>query len=588
LPADSPVEQLRLTLGTAPDRGGSLALKLLPLLPELARPGGQELAHLSDLSDDELAQRSGVPVAPLRALLRCVREVGVQRAADALAEHVGEDAPPRSYPTPEPLAKLMAALLTDENGMVAAQVFDPACGSGGLLLAAAQTGITNVFDQDSRKSHTVQTDARLRVGVPSANVAVTTGDSLRDDAFRELEVDAALCNPPYGERDWGHDELAADPRWAYGAPPRSESELAWAQHCLAHLRPGGTAVILMPPAVADRAAGRSVRTELVRSGALRAVVAMPPGTAPPLHLGLHLWLLRAPEPSRSTAEPVLFIDAAGIGHKLVDDAVISCWRRFLSNSEEFDTVPGVARSRPAIDLLDSTVDLTPTRHVHTAGVAEEPTGFADRSEALRSRLRRSAGALGRLSSREWPPAGAEPATWRSATVADLVRGGALELFESRSQTRTMQSRTATSARQGTAIRLRDVIVPETLGSDRTLTAQVATERDEGVPLGARTLLLRTDPDRVDPWFLAGFLSAEDNVHAATSGSSVPRVDVRRLRVPLMAIEQQHEYARAFRELDAIRVAARITTNLAGETARHLATGLTSGSLLPPGSEPPTD
>jgi hypothetical protein len=285
---------------------------------------------------------------------------------------------------------------------------------------------------------------------------------------------------------------------------------------------------------------------------------------------------------------VLFIDAAGIGHKLVDDAVISCWRRFLSNSEEFDTQPDLARSRPAIDLLDSTVDLTPARHVHTAGVAEEPAGFADRAEALRSRLHRSAGALRRLSSREWPPAGAEAATWRSATVADLVRGGALELFESRSQARVTRDRTATSAPQDVAARLHDVIVPETLGSDRTLTAQVATERDEGVPLGARTVLLRADPERVDPWFLAGFLSAEDNVHAATSGSSVPRVDIRRLRVPLLTIERQRAYRRAFQEIEAIRTAARITTNLAGETARHLATGLTSGSLLPPGSEPPTD
>jgi SAM-dependent methyltransferase len=588
LPADSPTEELRLALGTTPDRGGSLGLNLLPLVPELARPGGQELAHLGDLPDDELAQQAGVPAAPLRALLRCIREVGAKKAADVLVEHIGEDAPPGAYPTPKPLADLMAALLTDENGIVPAGVFDPACGSGTLLLAAAEAGITNVFGQDSTASHTVQTDVRLRVAAPSANVTVTTGDSLRDDAFPKLDADAALCNPPYGERDWGHDELAADPRWVYGAPPRSESELAWVQHCLAHLKPGGTGVVLMPPAVADRAAGRSVRSELVRSGALRAVVALPPGTAPPLHLGLHLWLLRAPEPSRSTAEPLLFVDAAVTDRELLGDVVISRWRRFLSAPEDFDTDPGLARSRLAIDLLDSTVDLTPARHVHTAAVTEEPAGFADRAEALRSRLQRSAGALRRLSSREWRPAGAKPATWRNATVADLVRGGALELIEPRPQARTTRGRTDTSPPRDIVIRLRDVIVPETLGSDRALAARIATERDEDTLLGARTALLRADPGRIDPWFLAGFLSAEDNVHAATTGSSVPRVDVRRLRVPLLPIEWQHEYARAFRELDTIRVAARITTNLAGETARHLATGLTSGSLLPPGSEPPTD
>ncbi|MFD4794046.1 substrate-binding domain-containing protein, partial [Streptomyces anulatus] len=41
-------------------------------------------------------------------------------------------------------------------------------------------------------------------------------------------------------------------RWEYGLPARAEAELAWVQHALAHLREGGTAVLLMPPAAAAR------------------------------------------------------------------------------------------------------------------------------------------------------------------------------------------------------------------------------------------------------------------------------------------------------------------------------------------------
>ncbi|WP_392973119.1 class I SAM-dependent DNA methyltransferase [Streptomyces sp. LN245] len=119
-----------------------------------------------------------------------------------------------------------------------------------------------------------------------------------------------LCNPPFAVRDWGHDELAYDPRWAYGVPPRAESELAWVQHALAHLAPGGYAVLLLPPAAASRASGRRVRAELVRAGALRAVVALPVGASVPLHVGLQIWILRRPEPGGAERKSVLFVDTA--------------------------------------------------------------------------------------------------------------------------------------------------------------------------------------------------------------------------------------------------------------------------------------
>ena len=62
-----------------------------------------------------------------------------------------------------------------------------------------------------------------------------------------------MCNPPFADRNWGLEKLADDPRWVYGVPPRLESELAWVQHALAHVVPGGSVVMLMPPAAAPRA-----------------------------------------------------------------------------------------------------------------------------------------------------------------------------------------------------------------------------------------------------------------------------------------------------------------------------------------------
>jgi hypothetical protein len=99
-------------------------------------------------------------------------------------------------------------------------------------------------------------------------------------------------------------------------------------------------------------------------------------------------------------------------------------------------------------------------------------------------------------------------------------------------------------------------------------------------LDRRRLLLRPDPQRLDPWFLAGFLAAEDNLSAAATGSTIVRVDPRRLRVPLLPLAEQQRYGRAFRRIDLLRRAAQQASGIAEETARTLSAGLTGGALLP--------
>ncbi|MEU2597204.1 N-6 DNA methylase [Streptomyces hirsutus] len=321
--AAAPAEELRTLLRLHPS---GPAIPLLPLVLATSRRSPHELTAPADLPDADLAARADAAVADLagtvpqteaapftaadatvvRALIHCVREEGAQAALDVLAERELEDsASTGTYQTP--LADLMARLLPADT----ARFLDPACGSGTLLAAAARHGARELYGQDSLPVQAQRSAVRLLLATPDATVAVQAGDSLRHDAFPQPPVDAVLCNPPYGDRDWGHDELAYDPRWAYGVPPRMESELAWTQHALAHLRPGGYAVMLLPPATAARSSGRRVRAELVRSGVLRAVVALPSGAAAPLRIGLQLWILQAPEPDGPDRTSVLFVDADG-------------------------------------------------------------------------------------------------------------------------------------------------------------------------------------------------------------------------------------------------------------------------------------
>ncbi|MGW5343674.1 N-6 DNA methylase [Streptomyces sp. NPDC004050] len=619
----------------------------------LARRSPDATAALAALTDDELVARASeeaagllaalpgpTPASPLfspsdgttlRALLRCVREEGGPAALAVLAERELEDSAATGvYGTPEPLAQLVAGLLP--AGV--ARVLDPACGSGALLAAAAGRGATTLLGQDSVPVQAQRAAVGLSLAAPRAEVTVRIGDSLRADAFDGLTADAVVCNPPYGDRDWGHDELAYDPRWAYGVPGRSESELAWVQHCLAHLVPGGWAVLILPPATASRPSGRRVRAELVRGGAVRAVLALPAGAAPPLHVGLQLWVLCRPEPGGPERKSVLFLDTAagstppGIGEQAtgsprtgssrapIDWAGLTArtlahWEAFTADPDRFAAEPGTARAVPVVDLLDDLVDLTPARQVRISRTDVDPAELSTRTETGRRELTEAARSL--LDAADltgWTAPGGLARQWRTATASDLARGGALTLLRTVPDTKAPEPEpggaasapaptrpvlTGADIARGTGptgdpaelraaapapvVALGDVLVRAIAGGTGPM-ARVADETDAGALLGPHVHLLRPDPARLDSWFLAGFIGSEENIAGASTGSTVLHVAPGRLRVPLLPLDEQRRYGEAFRHVHELRARARQAARLAEETAALLADGLTGGALLP--------
>ncbi|MFD7485324.1 N-6 DNA methylase [Streptomyces mirabilis] len=641
LPEDTPADRLRTALHTHPGDDG-LALHLLPVVLAAARLDRREREVLPELRDDALLRwvqsatddgAQDIPgtedaafgpeaAEPLRALVQYIVADGAEAATDVLAERLLEDSGGTgTYLTPRPLADLMARLLTDSAGAFPASVLDPACGTGSLLAAAASAGATELHGQDVLVAQAAQAAVRLRLSAHEAAVTVRAGDSLRSDAFKGLTADAVLCNPPYGVRDWGHEDLAYDQRWAYGVPPKGEPELAWVQHSLAHLAPRGRAVLLMPPAVAERTAGRRIRAQLVRDGALRAVVSLPQGAATPLHIGLHLWVLERPDPQVEAPSTVLLVDTSASGNRnlnwaAIGETVLSAWRPYLADRDSFTGAPGIAGAVPITDLLNEAVDLTPARHIRTAPRQTlRPALLARQASELCDQLHRAARDLTDLSTEgDWPPADDRPRDWRTATVEDLLRGGALSLLRTAPGSRRTRSGqrlpqpepelggrptlTATDVMKnqpasgteadlptGTALPLiqgSDVLLTEMLRVGRGAVARVVEPGETGCFLGPHLLLFRPDQRRLDPWFLAGFLSAEQNVNAAATGTSIVRVDPRRLRVPLLPLAEQQRYGAAFRRLHELRTAARRADQAAEDLTRLLGTGLTGGALLPAG------
>ncbi|MFF6802908.1 N-6 DNA methylase [Streptomyces sp. NPDC012616] len=660
--AASPSEELRTTLRLH-TRSGGITSDLLLLVLAAAGRAPEDLTTTTQSPDADLVSRAqwdaagaaeaveAVPgadgvrftaddAAVLRALYVCVRDEGGEAALGVLADRELEDsAASGAYRTPEPLADLLAGLIPGSP----VRVLDPACGSGTLLAAAARRGALELYGQDTLPVQARRSAVSLALTAPQATVTLRAGDSLRADAFPALVADAVLCNPPFGVRDWGHDELAYDPRWAYGVPPRAESELAWVQHALAHLTPGGHAALVLPPAVAGRASGRRVRAELVRGGALRAVIALPVGASVPLHVGLQVWVLQRPEPGGPERKSVLFVDtaeawaSAGTGTRAaaggggsrsasldwagITARIVRAWHTFRERPDAFEGEPGVAHAVGVVDLLDDVVDLTPARLVRASRAEVDPAELSAEVDATRHNLVKAAKSLARAAGHEgWSVAGDAAREWRTATASDLSRGGALTLLRTvpegaRGRAEGARAEGAADARAAAVadrepagrpvltgadiargsgptgdpeelrgavvprVAVGDVLVRAVSGGDGPM-ARVAGEEDAGALLGPHVHLFRPDPARLDAWFLAGFMGADENIAGASTGSTVLTVNPGRLRVPLLPLEEQRRYGEAFRHVHELRAEARRATRLAEATARLLAGGLTGGQLLP--------
>ncbi|OSZ60695.1 SAM-dependent methyltransferase [Streptomyces pharetrae CZA14] len=529
-----------------------------------------------------------LPSAPLlRGAAELAAELGARQTFEfLLGRHL--DANPRQYTlTPAELARLMADLAGP-----ARTVLDPACGTGALLRAVAARPDQELYAQDSAADLAALTAFRLALNTPAA-VRAATGDSLRADAHPELRADAVLCHPPFNERNWGHDELAYDPRWEYGFPARTESELAWVQHALARLRDGGTAVLLMPPAAASRRSGRRIRADLLRRGALRAVVALPVGAAPPYNIPLHLWVLRRPD--KAPAQPeVLLADTGqfategrgGPDWQSVRDTVLDAWRAYDS-AGTLPERPGLARSVPVIELLDDDVDFAPARHLPPPTAADGAEQLTD----VRARLGRTL----RLTADLTPPPvrSAPPARWPLTTVGELARGGALVLRtggsggHARVPVLTDHDVLAGTAPSGNLPESEeeavltepgDVVVP-VLGGGAV--ARVIDDATQGAALGRNLVLLRPDPAALDAWFLAGFLRGTANNRQASSyASTATRLDVRRLQLPRLPLDEQRRYGARFRALDEFERALRHASRLGDQLVRGMYDGLTDGTVTP--------
>lgn len=451
----------------------------------------------------------------------------------------------------ELLARTMAALLPFPENVRSAErdhdtdeppvVLDPDCEIGTSLSAVADRFGDHVelvgheTDEDAART----TAARLRSHPLAPRYAVHTGDPVENRLAPYTGTAAAvLCRAPMQ----GRRPPPFDATWGLTAPAGAELESAWITVCMSLLRPGGTAIVAVPSQTSVRVAGRDLRAGLVRTGALRAVIALPVGFGGPGGATAHLWALQRPPTDDA---PVRMVDLGDLADPADVPADGRQWERLFA-----DSGPAVVRTVPRLELLGGDTVLIPARHLASRAPAPagELAGIVDRLRA----------GYARIGSAFPEPVEAPTQRGRPAiTVAELERAGALRVRA-----------------RDTTPRAGDVLLRILARPPEVATGTVDDE------LGVAQVV-EIDPEQLDSHFVALFLRADvaalplTNTHGAIS-----RDDLRRCRIPRMTLDEQRRYGAAFRHVLELESALGGLYRLGRSVLDQSLHGLTTGALLP--------
>jgi len=197
--------------------------------------------------------------------------------------------------TPKSVVHLMTECLKPEEGM---SVYDPTCGSGGMLLEAwhylqdhhQNPNSLSLYGQE--KNLNTWAIAKMNLFLHDIDDAmIERGDTLRDpkhltsqdaaSAVKGLKTfDLVMANPPFSLKDWGHEEWSKGDKWgrdAYGCPPKSYGDLAFVQHMVASLKEKGKMAVVLPHGVLFRGGSEGkIRAGLIGDDLIEAVIGLGP------------------------------------------------------------------------------------------------------------------------------------------------------------------------------------------------------------------------------------------------------------------------------------------------------------------------
>ena len=280
-----------------------------------------------ELLKDLLEHFSALPLGNSRVasdVMGDAYEYLIKKFADSTNKKAGE------FYTPRSVVRLMVDILDPKEGET---IYDPACGTGGMLLAAVahvrdrggdpRTFFGKLHGQE--KNLTTAAVARMNLFLHGIeDFVIERGDTLRNPVFTDPSTgglatfDVVIANPPFSLEQWGREIWESDPwgRAFAGLPTDSNGDMAWVQHMVKSMavRSGRMAVVLPQGALFRGGAEGQIREYLLRNDLIEAVIGLAPNLFYGTGLAASVLVLRQKKAAKRRGK-VLVVDASSVFRK---------------------------------------------------------------------------------------------------------------------------------------------------------------------------------------------------------------------------------------------------------------------------------
>ncbi|MAE92392.1 MAG: type I restriction-modification system subunit M [Pelagibaca sp.] len=188
--------------------------------------------------------------------------------------------------TPAEVSRILAKVIgISENTPQDASVYDPACGSGSLLLKASDEAPRGLSIYGQEKINATSALARMNMILHNnATAKVWQGNTLASPQWKDSNgqlktFDFAVANPPFSNKNWTsginpqEDEFG---RFSWGIPPEKNGDYAFLLHILKSLNSTGKGAVILPHGVLFRGnAEARIRENLIKQGYIKGIIGLP-------------------------------------------------------------------------------------------------------------------------------------------------------------------------------------------------------------------------------------------------------------------------------------------------------------------------
>ncbi|WP_201556190.1 type I restriction-modification system subunit M [Psychrobacter immobilis] len=327
----------------------------------------------------------------------------------AIAEGKGKG----EFYTPKSIVNLIAELIEPYKG----KIYDPCCGSGGMFVQSMKfieshkgnTKDISIYGQEYTTATYKLAKMNLAIRGISGNLGDIAADTFYKDQHENLKADFIMANPPFNQKDWrASDELVDDPRWdGYETPQTGNANYAWILNIVSKLSENGVAgFILSNGALSADGTEKAIRTKLIESNLVEAIIILPRNMFYTTDISVTLWILNKNKKARTVLhegmtrhyrdreEEILFMDLRQRGEAfekkfiqfskqdIIDFAdTLHTWQQ-VGSDKKYQDIAEYCYSAKKSDIAAKGYSLVPSKYIEFIN-RDENINFDEKMHLLR-------------------------------------------------------------------------------------------------------------------------------------------------------------------------------------------------------------